>query len=146
MNIFEYAMGLEKEGETYYRDLANNTDNKGLKNILSWLADEEVKHCNIFKEMRKDKNPLLAETNLLINAKMVFEKMNKSNKPFNFNSSQPDLYRKAQQLEKKTMDFYLQKSKEVESQEQKALLLKIAEEEKKALFFAGEYYRICCQA
>lgn len=134
MNIFDYAMSMEKEGEAYYRDFEKRIDNEGLKKILTWLADEEVKHYNIFVEMKENKNPLVAKTNLLKNAKAVFEKMSKSKKPFDFNSSQPDLYRKAQQLEKKTIDFYLQKSEEVERQKQKELLVKIAEEEKKHYF------------
>ncbi len=31
MNIFEYAMQMEKDGEAYYRQLVQKVDNKGLK-------------------------------------------------------------------------------------------------------------------
>jgi rubrerythrin len=46
------------------------------------------------------------------------------------NGSQKELYQKAQKLEKKTRDFYREKSVEV-GREQKEVLLKIAEEEQK---------------
>jgi rubrerythrin len=44
MNIYEYAMKMEKDSENYYSGLANKTDDAGLKNILKMLANDEVKH------------------------------------------------------------------------------------------------------
>ena len=131
MNIFEYAMKMEKEGEDYYRDLATKAKNDGLATILNWLADEEAKHHKTFKAMKSDVNPKLAETTLLKDAKTVFQKIKDSKESYDFDSSQPDWYRTAQDLEKKSMDFYLQKSEEVESQEQKDLFVQVAEEEKR---------------
>ena len=40
MNIFEYAMQIEKDGEDYYRQLAQQTVSKGMRTILAMLADE----------------------------------------------------------------------------------------------------------
>ncbi|HEW78498.1 MAG TPA: rubrerythrin, partial [Phycisphaerales bacterium] len=40
MDIFKYAMQMEKDGEDYYRQLAQQTSNKGLQTILTMLADE----------------------------------------------------------------------------------------------------------
>ncbi len=42
MGIYEFAMQMEKDGESYYRDLAQKVDNKGIKNILGFLADATV--------------------------------------------------------------------------------------------------------
>jgi hypothetical protein len=39
MNIFEYAMQIEKDGEDYYRQLAQQTVSKGMRTILAMLAD-----------------------------------------------------------------------------------------------------------
>ncbi|GAH41605.1 unnamed protein product [marine sediment metagenome] len=52
MNIFEYAMKMEKDGEEYYRQLAQQTTNKGLQTILTMLADEEVKHYNAISAIK----------------------------------------------------------------------------------------------
>ena len=54
MNVYEYAMKVEKDGERYYRDLASKTDEPGLKSILNMLADEEVKHYVVFDKMNKN--------------------------------------------------------------------------------------------
>jgi len=51
MNIFEYAMQMEKDGEDYYRQLAQQTVNKGMRTILAMLADEEVKHYNVLESV-----------------------------------------------------------------------------------------------
>ncbi len=34
MNIFEYAMQMEKDSEDYYRQLAQQTVSKGMRTIL----------------------------------------------------------------------------------------------------------------
>lgn len=56
MNVYEYAMKVEKEGEAYYREMAEISPNAGLKRIFTMLADEEVKHYNVFKSMMKKEN------------------------------------------------------------------------------------------
>ena len=52
MNIFDYAMQMEKDGEVYYREIAEKTSNKGVRNILKMLADAELMHYEIFEKMR----------------------------------------------------------------------------------------------
>ena len=47
MNIYKYAMKMEKDSENYYRELANKTGDLGLQNILKMLANDEVKHYHI---------------------------------------------------------------------------------------------------
>ena len=54
MDIFEYAIQMEKDGEDYYCQLAQQAANEGLKTILAMLADEEVKHRNIIEKMTKE--------------------------------------------------------------------------------------------
>jgi rubrerythrin len=39
MDIFEYAMQMEKDGEQYYRALVEQTENKGLRTIFTELAN-----------------------------------------------------------------------------------------------------------
>ncbi|HEW78629.1 MAG TPA: rubrerythrin, partial [Phycisphaerales bacterium] len=54
-----------------------------------------------------------------------------SNESFDFDIKQTGLYKKAQDIEKKSRDFYLKKANEVEEKHQKELFLKLADEEKK---------------
>ena len=133
MNILEYAMQMEKDGEDYYRQLAQQTANIGLKTILTMLADEEVKHYNAIEKMETAK-PDMAETTILTDAKNIFVQIQESKKSFGLDLGQIELYRKAQDIEKKSRDFYLEKAAEVEPNYQKELFLQLAEEEKKHYF------------
>lgn len=133
MNILEYAMQMEKDGETYYRQLIQQTTNKGLRTILTMLANEEVKHYNAIDKIRTGKSQMAATT-ILAGAKNIFVKLKDSSEGFDAEISQIDLYKKAQDIEEKSRDFYLEKANEVDQDYQKELFLKLAEEEKKHYF------------
>jgi len=135
MNIYQYAMKLEKDSENYYNRLMSKTDDVGLQAILKMLADEEAKHFNIVEQMEKTNIcPELAETNILKNAKNIFMQIKGKNLEFNFDLTQADFYREAQEFEEKSYQHYLEMSAKVEDEAQKNLLLKLAEEEKKHMF------------
>ena len=133
MNIFEFAMEKEKYSEDYYRQLAGKSNNKGLETVFNMLADEEAKHYKIVSDMKENVAPDLAETTVLSDAKDIFAKMQESTQDFNFDISQTELYRKAQNIEKQSQDFYLEKANEVEKT-QKEIFLKLADQEKKHYF------------
>jgi rubrerythrin len=132
MNIFEYAMNLEKDGEKYYRELSEKVNSPGLKSILTMLADDEVKHYNIFKNMSKKTESSMQETDVLKKSKNIFSEM--QGKKIEAGIGQKEMYRKAQDLEKKTQEFYEKKASEVHDAAQKGLFLKIADEEKRHFF------------
>ena len=135
MNIYQYAMKLEKDSENYYNRLMSKTDDVGLQTILRMLADEEAKHFSIVEQMMKaDTCPELAEIDILKNVKNIFVKMKGKKLEFNFGLAQVDFYRKAQEFEEKSHQHYLEMSDKVEDEAQKNLLLKLAEEEKKHMF------------
>ncbi|MHC4478838.1 MAG: ferritin family protein [Planctomycetota bacterium] len=133
MDIFEYAIQMERDGEQYYRKLAEQTPNKGLKTILTMLADEEVKHCNVIEQMRTD-SPHLAETTILQDARNVFAQIRQADEQLDPHSEQIDLYRKAQDIEQNSRDFYLEKADEVKEEYQKDIFLQLAEQENKHYF------------
>lgn len=131
MDIFDSAMQLEKDGEAYYREIAEKCNNEGLSKILNMLADDEVKHYNIFKSMKESEDYAFTDTEILSEAKNVFAYMKQSMEDFDPNISQVEMYEKAQELEKKSEDFYMEKSEEVKDEKQKDILFKIAREERK---------------
>lgn len=133
VDILKYAMQMEKDGEEYYRQLAQQTGNKGLKNILTMLADEEVKHYKTIEKMRTER-PQPATTKILARAKSIFAKIKKSDEGLNFESEQIGLYKKAQDIEKNSEQFYREKANKVEEKYQKELFLMLAEEENKHYF------------
>ncbi|TFG90625.1 MAG: rubrerythrin [Candidatus Atribacteria bacterium] len=135
MNIYKYAMKMEKDSENYYRELANKTGDVGLQNILKMLANDEVKHYHIIEQMMKtDVGAELAEIDILENAKNIFIKIKGKNLVFDFDLSQINFYRKAQEMEEKSYKFYMEMSDKVEIESQRKIFLKLAGEEKKHMF------------
>ena len=130
MDVFEYAMQMEKDGEEFYRRLAQQTTNKGLTTILTMLADDEVKHYNALKKMQTEK-PDMPETTILSGAKNIFVQIRDSGGDFDLDVKQIDLYREAQDIEQKSQNFYLQKADETTDETQRDVFLKLADEEKK---------------
>jgi len=133
MDIFEYAMRMETDGEVYYRRLVDKTRETGLKTILTMLADEEAKHYNALKEI-KNAEPKMAETTILQGARNVFAQMEQAGEKLEPGTDQIELYEKALEIEQKSEDFYRGKAVEVQEECQKELFLRLAEEEKKHYF------------
>jgi rubrerythrin len=129
-NIFEYAMQMEKDGEDYYRQLARQTSNKGLQTILTMLADEEVKHYNALEKI-KTQMTQFAESKIMTDAKNIFVQTKESGESFDFDINEAELYKKAQDIEKESRDFYTEKADEVTEEYQKEIFLILADEENK---------------
>ena len=131
MDIYDYAMKMERDGEAYYRELAEKTGNTGLKNILAMLADAEVKHYHLFREMREN-SPVEAEDSpILKDVKNIFTRLKETEETGGVDSSEVDLYRKAQEIEKQSRDYYREKAGEAGDEAHRDIFLKIAEEEQK---------------
>ena len=134
MDIFEYAMQMEKDGEAYYRDLAAKCNLAGLKKILTMLADDETVHYKIFKNLKDHTTTKLEGSTVLKDAKNIFTEMRDKETQFNLVGSEIDLYKRAIEIENKSEEFYREKADEVESEDAKRLFLEIAEEEKNHAF------------
>ena len=50
--IFEMGMDIEKNGKAYYNKAAELAKNPKIKEVFNYLADEEQKHWDTFKELR----------------------------------------------------------------------------------------------
>jgi rubrerythrin len=130
MNVFDFAMQMERDGERYYRELSEKTDNRGLRNILVMLADAEIAHYHLFRNMREGAPVQTSETTILDDVKNIFAEM-KAEGSFQADPSQDDLYRKSLEIEKKSRDFYLAQAEETPEEARKEVFRKVAEEEEK---------------
>lgn len=133
MDVFEYAMQMELDGEKYYRELAGQSPIKGLIAILTMLAEDEVKHYNAIKEAQTTQ-PQMAETTALDASQNIFAQMKDSGLEIAPADDQIELYQKACEIERKSEEFYREKAQEVENEYHKGLFLRLAEEEKKHCF------------
>lgn len=49
--VFQFAIRIEENGESFYRKVAAKSTKKEIKELFTFLADEEVNHRKIFTEM-----------------------------------------------------------------------------------------------
>ena len=134
MNIFEYAMQMEQDGRSFYLTHAEKAAHPELKRILMELADDELKHFNIFKAMKEGQTAEYKEaekTTILSTVKNVFETLKAEGKDLSFAEEAKTIWLEAQEVEKKSEDFYREKAAEVDDETQKHILNRIADEEHK---------------
>ncbi len=132
MNVFDFAMKMETDAEAFYKQLAQKSKVKGIKNIFLDLAADEKKHFHLFEALKaQTQGTAMEDSRALDNAKNVFEKLIKEK--VSLGDIQGDLegYRYALQTEAEGVKLYEDAAKREKNQEVKKLLLRIAEEEKK---------------
>jgi len=130
MSILEFAMQMEKDGEQYYRELAHKTPDSGLANILHSLADAEVKHYNVLKQIQDQQEPAMGEDTVRENTRNVFRQMQEKGERVDLEDSDLAAYKKAKGIEEESRSFYMEKAKELDSPASEELFYKIADEEK----------------
>ena len=131
MDIFEFALEKEKLAHETYKSLAEQATSNSLKGILTLLADEELQHVDMVRALQQNKPVDLAPTELLGEAKKVFEKIHRGGEKFNFNITESELYNKAKKMEAEARDYYQAKADETADAGLKSILIKLAAEEQK---------------
>ncbi|MHC4140207.1 MAG: ferritin-like domain-containing protein [Planctomycetota bacterium] len=131
MDIYKYAMQMELDGRHFYLDLAKKTNNTGIKNILTMMADSEAKHYNIILSMQKnDKTQYSADSEELAKVKNIFERMKEEKKELDVDVSQVEFYKEALEVETNSEKFYLERADEEKDPHNKQIFLTLAKEEK----------------
>ncbi len=76
MQILETAMQLEIDAEKHYRDLAAQTRDVGLVNILNRLAAVEQRHQRVIAAMQNDSMDCDAgDDTFILDVKDLFQKL-----------------------------------------------------------------------
>ncbi|UCC43479.1 MAG: ferritin family protein [Candidatus Zixiibacteriota bacterium] len=134
MSIFEQAMKMETDGREYYLEHAEKQQNTALKAILLELADDELRHYNMFKAMR-DGAPAEyrtdEKTKIISSIKTVFEQMRAENPDLSIPAEAKAIWEHALEVEKRSEQFYRDKTADISDEKQIAILNTIADEEHK---------------
>ena len=131
MDIYKYAMQMELDGRHFYLDLAKKTNNTGIRNILTMMADSEAKHYNIILSMQKnDKTQYSVDSEELTEVKNIFERMKEEKKELDVDVSQVEFYKEALEVETDSEKFYLERADEEKDPHNKQIFLTLAKEEK----------------
>jgi rubrerythrin len=136
MNVFEFAMKMEKDGKEYYEEHAAKEKLPALKKIWTQLAADETKHLEIFRRMKDGEIKEAAKmattgTEILDKATTVFKELAKGKEDFLFSKDIFAAWEKAQDVEIETEEFYRQKQDEEKDPEVRKAFGMIADEEAK---------------
>ena len=129
MKIFEMAIELELNGEQFYRSLAEDAKSSGLKTIFNMLADDETKHKSVFEKMQSEDHSEISDTLIIKEANTIFQQLNKDH--FTNEKKQLDVYKRALELEQKSIEYYEELIDLAEDEKAKSALVKIIAEEEK---------------
>ncbi len=130
MDIYKFAMQMELDGRHFYLDLAKKTENAGIKNILTMMAESEAKHYNVILDMQKnDKAEYSKDAEVLTKIKNIFTKM-REEKEIDVDVSQVEFYKKALEIEADSEKFYLERADVEKDPHRKEIFLTLAKEEK----------------
>ena len=133
MEVYQFAIEFEQETREYYEQCAQETDNQHLEQIFNDLAAKEKEHEEVVRKLAEGEEVEIKEQ-ILSRAKDTFTKMAKEvelGEDEQLSSKeQVDIYKKAMALEKRSYEFYEKKAKEVDNQEVKDVLERLAKEER----------------
>jgi rubrerythrin len=131
MDVYGFAMQMEKDGEAYYRECASKTASAGLRRILLMLADAEVNHYELFRRMKEREDAVLGDAALLEPVKNVFVQIREREGAGGAKGAEADLYRKALELERTSWEFYGSAAEQAGSPAEKLMFERIAVEERR---------------
>jgi len=106
MNIMEYAVKMELDGEQYYRSQAEKNRGGSVYPLLVSMADQEKKHAQIIKSKYEGRQYALAEDDSLLKAKGVFFDTADIRAFVMESPEQVDFYRQAAEKEFESIALY----------------------------------------
>jgi rubrerythrin len=141
MNVFDFAIKMELDGKDYYEMLAKKAEQTGLKNIFTGLAEDEQKHYEIFQELKSTGGtPVMSESGILDVAKNIFAELPTGETTLSRVGGNLQAYQHAMKLESESIRIYEEAAAKEHDPAIKALLLKVADEERKHFNILGNIY------
>lgn len=138
MNVFDFALKMELDGERYYREQAAKVKYEDLKVLLEGLADDEQRHYKIVEMLQNSNVDFLEADRTISKTTNIFEiGKNKEFMPKNKDSiaklknEQLDVYQAALLKEEESVKIYKKLRETVEQQAEKEILKKLMHEEEK---------------
>ncbi|KYZ75343.1 rubrerythrin [Anaerosporomusa subterranea] len=135
MNIFDYALKMELDGEAFYRNLAATVNDADLKTVLEALADDEQRHYKIIQLAQRqtfqyiESDPSLRKLeNVFANQEFVGDKQAFIAK---LKDEQIDVYRAALVKEQESVELYKKLKESSQQQAEIVICEKLLHEEKK---------------
>lgn len=131
MDIFEFAMKMERDGQAFYEKQAAAASYPELKEVLSTLAEEEKNHYEYFKKLKDNPDEFKAQSvptgsKALTRVCNIFEEMSNKKDAPPFGDDIKSVWVEALRIEEQAERFYKDKADEESDPVKKELLLKVA--------------------
>jgi len=132
MNVFDFAIAMEDDGYHYYKKLASSTTLPGLMTIFTSLAEDELKHAEIFRALKAGtKVDVMPASKALDTAQNIFRQLPRDEDSLKGVTDSLAAYQHAMKLEADSFRFYEDTASKETNSGVKDLLLQIAGEEHK---------------
>jgi len=134
VDVFDFALKMELDGEKYYRDQAQKVKYDDLRIVLEGLADDELRHYKIIQSARNQVFKYLEADPSLSKTKNVFADVsalkNKSSIA-RLKDEQMDIYRAALVKEEESVALYKKMKEEAKNPEEKPIFERLMKEEER---------------
>ena len=130
MDVLEYAIKMELEGEQYYREQMEINKNNRLYSVCRILAEDEKRHARILENKRKGLPYELEDKDALAAVRNVFSDEPDFDAEGKAMPSQLDFYRMALGLEKESIELYNNFLTNADSDEEKEIFRYLVEQER----------------
>ena len=130
MNILDFAINMELDGEKYYNAQAEIINDKYLKNIFLILAKDENSHAKILQDKSNNLSYELKSNETLSEVKNLFKGLKDFKNEIKQKPDQLDLYRVALEKEKESIDLYEKLLSQAEDDKSKKLFEFLIQQEK----------------
>lgn len=131
MNIFDFAMNMERDGKAYYEKLAAETPVVALKTIFAGLAKDEQKHYEIIEALKAGTCRALVDSTVLDEAKNVFVTLMQDKTVSGGLKTALEGYQYARKIEADSIRYYEDMAKKEADSDAVRLILAIVNEEQR---------------
>jgi rubrerythrin len=135
--IYHLAIQIEKNGEKFYREALEKISNPVLRELIIWLADQELEHQEWFSKRKEglgqkaDDSDLEEAGNALLQNILGDQSFSLKEADLSSLSSMADLLRMAVEFENDSILFYEMVGSFIEDEETSKKLQEIIEEERR---------------
>ncbi len=136
MDIFDFALQMELDGEKYYRDLAEKVKHDDLKKVLEGLAEDEQRHYKIIQLAQSQTFNSIADSSLSSIPNVFSRNKDEAFVPekdliAKLKDEQSDVYRAALLKEEESVALYRKLQEDSKQPEAKLIFEKLMQEEEK---------------
>jgi rubrerythrin len=133
MNVFDFAMEIERSGRNFYRGVAEKTGTAGVRTIFSMMAEDEQEMLERFRAMKATvRTTTLQDSSILENAGNSIENILNEREALLL-TSDLEAYHYVMEVEAAICRLYEDAARREPNAEVQGLLRRIASEERREL-------------